>query len=179
MLAAALLCLGVVASSPFFGRAHPEGVFRPPAPAIQLTGRCSPLPDGVQLDFPHQVRSDVARTRGRAMRRVVRVQFDLIGADEVESQVAADLVAAGFREETAPEDSHGQYRYFRRDGYGVIGMAVEALWAGHDDAIVRGVMKFKLPRSTVRRQPHGCPSPVQVDAGAAARSSAAPPARLS
>ncbi len=48
----------IAAFSNSFGRAEPTGNYRPPlAPAALDTG-CYPLPDGVEFDFPFQVRRD-------------------------------------------------------------------------------------------------------------------------
>jgi hypothetical protein len=153
VLAAAVVCLGVVVASPLFGTAHPTGAFRAPVTTPQLAGACSPLPDGVTLDFAHQVRSDRREGNGEGGRRAIRVQVDLIDVDEVEREVEADLVAVGFREQAAGD---GTYRYFRRDDYGVVGLAVEPLWDDRADAIVRGVLRLKLPVTTYQDEPPRC-----------------------
>jgi len=153
VLATAVVCLGVVVASPLFGTSHPTGAFRPPVTTTQLVGACSPLPDGVTLSFAHQVRSDRRKGDGDAEVRAIRLQFDLIDPDEAESEVETDLVAAGFREQVGGE---GDLRYFRRDDYGVVGLAVEPLWDDRADGIVRGVMRLRLPVNTYRDEPLGC-----------------------
>lgn len=147
------MCVGVVVASPLFGTARPTGVFRPPATVTRLAGACSPLPDGVELDVAHQVRSDLTQGDGDHERRLIRVQLDLVDPDEAESEVVADLLAAGFSEQTAVD---GGYRRFRRDDYGVIGLAVEPLWDDRADAIVRGVMRLRLPATTAEDEPADC-----------------------
>jgi hypothetical protein len=153
VLATAAVCLGVVVASPLFGTADPTGAFRPPVTTPRLAGACSPLPDGVTLDFAHQVRSDHRERDGDAQRRAIRLQFDLIDVDEAESEVETELVAAGFREQAAVD---GRFRFFRRDDYGVVGLAVEPLWEDRPDAIVRGVMRLKLPVTTYQDEPSRC-----------------------
>jgi hypothetical protein len=153
VLATVVVGLGVVAASPLFGTSHPTGAFRPPVTATRLDGACSPLPEGVTLGFAHQVRSDHRTGDGDVGIRAIRLQFNLIDADEVEREVETDLVAAGFRERVGGE---GEFRYFRRDDYGVVGLAVEPLWVDRADAIVRGVMRLHLPVDTYRDEPSRC-----------------------
>jgi hypothetical protein len=145
VVASAVVVLGVVLASPLFGTSHPTGSFRQPVTTTRIDGECSPLPDGVKLGFSHQVRSDHLSQDGDAAVRSIRLQFNLIDADEVEREVETDLVAAGFSERVRGE---GDFRYFRRDDYGVVGFGVDPLWEDRADAIVRGVMRLHLPVNT-------------------------------
>ena len=153
VIASAVVGLGIVLASPLFGTSHPTGAFRQPVTSTRIDGACSPLPDGVTLGFSHQVRSDHLMEDGDAAVRAIRLQFNLIDADEVEREVETDLVAAGFSEQVRGE---GDFRYFRRDDHDVVGFAVDPLWEDRTDAIVRGVMWLRLPANTYQDEPSDC-----------------------
>jgi hypothetical protein len=81
--------------SPHVGRAEPTGNYRPPLPADAIESGCYPLPKGLTLDFPYQVRSDgdVSGPGGRHRRLVV--QYDEIDRATAQQRITAALHRAG------------------------------------------------------------------------------------
>lgn len=97
ILAALVLALLAVALSPTLGRAVPSGRYRPALPPDTIALGCYPLPPGLTLDFPHQVRSD-GDLRGR---RVLVLQWDELDAAEVRRRLDTALDRAGLPRRTA------------------------------------------------------------------------------
>jgi hypothetical protein len=124
----------IVAFSNEFGRADPTGKYRSYVPPPVLTNGCYPMPEGVVLDFPHQVRRD-DDVRGR--RRLV-LQFDLIDADTARKKLVRAFTDAGFRR--VP----GEGVLLERRGVGRVAADVSALDVA-DDSIVRGTIQLNLP----------------------------------
>lgn len=155
--AIAVLCVVaavLVALSPSFGRAEPTGDYRPPLPPDALETGCYPLPDGVELDFSYQVRSD----GDVADRRVLVLQYNLIDRDEALDAVTAAFTDAGFREVGSPDSTVavdgravGDVRSFAlaKDDVVVSG-SVSPMDPLTDDQIVRGTIQLDLP--VVERQ---------------------------
>ncbi|MCD4525286.1 hypothetical protein [Nocardioides sp. cx-173] len=136
-----LLAVVLVLLSPQFGRAHPEGSYRPvlDPPALELG--CYPLPEGLTLDFAHQVRTDGDVEVDGEPRRELVVQYDLIDDDEVREQLTASFVEAGF----TPETGAGDALVFTRPDTGPVSVEVEPLPDVPEDATVRGTVTFDLP----------------------------------
>lgn len=93
VLVSAVVVLAVVAIlvSPALGRAVPSGAYRPPLPPDTIELGCYPLPRGLTLDFPYQVRSD-GDVDGR---RVLTLHYDELDAPEVRRLLEAALARAG------------------------------------------------------------------------------------
>ena len=58
LIAAVAVAVLAIVISPALGRAAPTGNYRPPLPPDTIELGCYPLPRGLTLDFPYQVRSD-------------------------------------------------------------------------------------------------------------------------
>lgn len=138
---AVLVVLLVVALSPSFGRAEPTGSYRPDLPPDALTTGCYPLPEGLTLDFPYQVRTDGDVAVGGEQRRELRVQYDLVDADEVVESLTASFLDAGFTTVTAT----GDVLEFERADAGSVTATVTPLDDVSEDSIVRGTVVFDLP----------------------------------
>ncbi len=140
-----VLAVVLVALSPSFGRAEPSGEYRPPLPPDALTTGCYPLPDGVELDFSYQVRTD-GDVRGR---RQLVIQYNLIDRDEALRAVVRSFTNAGFAVDTraaAPPGDEGAVRTFAlaRDEETVTGRVIP-MDPLTDDQIVRGTIELSLP----------------------------------
>ena len=94
-----LLCgaavLAALLISPHLGRAAPTGRYRPSLPPDAVVAACFPLPAGLTLDFPYQVRSDRDAGRGTARYRRMVVQYDEIDAATARTRIDAALLRAG------------------------------------------------------------------------------------
>ncbi|MFA6298183.1 MAG: hypothetical protein WC642_03395 [Nocardioides sp.] len=145
----------LVALSPTFGRAEPTGSYRPVLDPDALTNGCYPLPDGVTLDFPYQVRTDGDVTVDGEQRRELRVQYDVVDADEVVESLTASFRDAGFTTET---DS-GDELVFERADTGTVTATVAPLEDVPDDSIVRGTVVFDLPSIPVASDDPVCDDP--------------------
>lgn len=90
-----LVLLALLLISPHVGRAEPSGNYRPPLPADALASGCYPLPTGMTIDFPYQVRSDgdVDGPGGRHRRLVL--QYDEVDRATAQQRIAAALRRAG------------------------------------------------------------------------------------
>jgi hypothetical protein len=142
-----LLVLVLVALSPAFGRAHPTGAYRPPLPPDALTNGCYPLPDGVRLDLPYQVRSD----GDAAGRRRLVLQYDLLDRDAAAGRLAADFARAGWRR-TGADPARPT---FTKDG-STVHAVVAALSPLTKEQIVRGTITLDLPSVAVRSSAPVC-----------------------
>jgi hypothetical protein len=143
-LAAIALALVLVLLSHRFGRAEPDGGYRPDLPTDALESGCFPLPGEVVFDFGYQIRGDTDVARGDGVRRVVQGQYDEIDEAEALAAIVADFAAAGFvaSEQPAPYDA-----VLAQPGGGgdVVGVVVNPLPGVEDDAIVRGTFVLDLP----------------------------------
>ncbi|GEP35560.1 hypothetical protein NSZ01_33280 [Nocardioides szechwanensis] len=138
---AVVVVLLVVALSPSFGRAEPTGNYRPDLAPDALDTGCYPLPEGLILDFPYQVRTDGDVTVDGEQRRELRVQYDVVGADEVVESLTASFLDAGFTTVTAT----GDVLTFERSDAGAVTATVTPLEDVPEDSIVRGTVVFDLP----------------------------------
>lgn len=150
----------IVAISPSRGRASPLGIYRPPVPTEALASNCFPLPDGVRLDFPHQVRSDASVGHGR--RRLV-VQYDLVGAATVAARLTSTLTAAGFA--PVPGSPDGVLSFDRGD-VGPVEATVEPYRHLPGGAIVRGQVLLDLPVTPIGSASRQCADPAVTKRGA-------------
>jgi hypothetical protein len=143
----AVLC-AVLAFSNAFGRAEPSGRYRPDLPPAALETGCYPLPAGVELGFPHQVRSD-GDIDGR--RRLV-LHYDLMGEDEARTALVAAFTEQGFRERPAGGPDHVALT-------GPGGVRVTARLTPFDvpdDNVVRGEIVLDLPVTTLASDTATC-----------------------
>lgn len=144
----------VVALSPSFGRAHPTANYRPPLAPAALDNGCFPLPDGVRLDFPYQVRSDGDVETGRVSRRHLLLQFDEIDVDDAVAEVAASFGRAGF-----DVVSSEPVLRFRKPGVGRVRAVVQPLPDVTPDSLVRGTVALDLPTIEVQSDDPECSNP--------------------
>lgn len=91
LAAAGIIAVVALLISPALGRAVPSGAYRPDLPPDTIQLGCYPLPTGLTLDFPYQVRSDGDR-RGQ---RVLTLQWDQLDASDVRQRLDAALDRAG------------------------------------------------------------------------------------
>lgn len=157
-IALVVAVLALVFLSPAFGRADPRAGFRPVLPPDALTNGCYPLPSGLRLTFPYQVRldGDVTAADGTPGRELV-LQYDLRDADEVEQALVADFHRAGFRSVGVPA-SNGVLTFTRADT-GTVGAQVLPLSVPYDAGIVRGSISLSLPRVAVQSDSPVCSDP--------------------
>ena len=121
------------------GRAEPSGNYRPLLPADALASGCYPLPRGMTIDFPYQVRSDgdVNGPRGRHRRLVL--QYDEIDAATAQQRISAALRRAGLSAAAATVTSYPRIP---------------------SDSVVRGQIVLTLPSVAERAD---VPDPSQCD----------------
>lgn len=141
-----MLLLGVlavvVAFSNSFGRAEPTGAYRPELPPSALENGCYPLPAGVQLDFPHQVRTD-GDVDGR---RLLLLHYDLVDNETAEAKLVEAFEDRGFdqvrpRSENVDPDAV----VMRKPGIGEVSAVVRPIPGTTEDSIVRGTIELDLP----------------------------------
>jgi len=128
---AVLIVLGFAGAT---GRAVPGGNYRPTLPPAALENGCHPLPAGLRLDFPYEVRHDDVE-RGT---RTLLLHYDLLDEQAVRQRLAASFQAAGL----APRPGSG---YALPDG-GEIRAEVRPFDVPAD-SIVRGEVRLVLPEA--------------------------------
>lgn len=136
--AVAAVVLALVLISPHVGRANPSGNYRPVLPAAALTTGCYPLPAGLTIDFPYQVRSDGdVGAPGHQQRRLV-LQYDEVDRATVVRRLRAALARAGL-----PADAASVTAYPRVPS----------------DSVVRGQVVLTLPSEEVKSHDPQCDNP--------------------
>jgi len=95
------LVLALLLISPHVGRAAPSGRYRPLLPTDAIASHCFPLPTGLTLDFPYQVRSDTDVGRGAARHRRLVVQYDEVDEATARQRIRAALVRTGLSPDAA------------------------------------------------------------------------------
>lgn len=128
-----------------FGRAEPTGNYRPPLSPDALTTGCYPLADGLELDFPYQVRHD----GDDGVRRELVLHWDELDPDELESSLAASLTAAGY-------ERTGDLAWARGDH---VVTARVTPFDVPDDSIVRGELVLELPATPLSSDDPVCADP--------------------
>lgn len=152
-----LVAAVLVALSPTFGRATPSGAYRPLLPPDALTNGCYPLPDGVRLDFPYQVRHD-GDVNGR---RNLVIQYDLIDRDAAVAALTKSFAAAGFRTPvddgvaSTDGDTSAREVVLQKGTTRVIARVVP-MDPLTKDQIVRGTITLDLPSEQVRSSAAVC-----------------------
>lgn len=149
-----------------FGRAHPTGDYRPDLPPAALTNGCWPLPAGVVLDFPHQVRSD--GDFGEPPRRHLVLQFDVIDAETARERLVESFQSSGFEWTSSASNER---LVFEKAGVGSVTATVTPLDGADADYVVRGTIALDLPSSEPLTDAHVCGQPFSTkrfETGAAA-----------
>jgi len=102
----AALVVVLLLISPHVGRAEPTGDYRPALPADAIASGCYPLPRGMTIDFPYQVRrdGDVNGPHGRHRRLVL--QYDEINAATARQRITTALHRAGLPDSAATVTSY-------------------------------------------------------------------------
>lgn len=150
--ALAVVVLVVLLLSHRFGRAEPTGDYRPELPPDALRNGCYPLPGGVDLDLPYQVRSDGDVRMGDAVRRRLVGHYSLVDEAEAEERLVASFTEAGFWEvgrEDAPAYQGrllgDEGRVLRKSGAGRVVVHVTSLPDTSEETLVRGTFVLDLP----------------------------------
>ncbi|MEZ0577271.1 hypothetical protein [Nocardioides sp. MH1] len=125
------LAVAAVLISPALGRAVPSGSYRPDLPPDPLRLGCYPLPSGLVLDFPYQVRTD-GNVDGH---RLLTLQWDELDPAEVRARLDAALARAGLPRRAALVTPYA------------------------DDAIVRGTVVLHLPVARLASSDPACRDP--------------------
>jgi hypothetical protein len=144
-LVAALLLVGVAA-----GRAEPSGNYRPPLSPDALSTGCYPLPDGLVLDLPHQVRHDGDVGTAAGPRRQLVLQWDLLDAGELVEALDDSLEAAGYTRTGELVWERGAHR---------VAATVTELPDLPEDSIVRGRLVLDLPVAPLSSTDPACADP--------------------
>lgn len=134
LLLATCVALLAVALSPTLGRAVPSGRYRPPLPPDTIALGCYPLPAGLSIDFPYQVRSD-GDVHGQ---RVLVLQWDELDAADVRRLLDAALARAGLPRRSA---------------------AVTTYPGAGPGTIVRGTVVLRLPVVALASDDPACRDP--------------------
>jgi len=136
VLVAAAVVLAVVAVliSPALGRAVPSGNYRPPLPPDAIELGCYPLPRGLTLDFPYQVRAD-GDVDGR---RILTLHWDELARADVRRRLDVALERAGLPRRAA---------------------TVTPFPGLSPDAIVRGTVVLRLPVVALSSEDPACTDP--------------------
>ena len=125
-----VVLLAALLISPHVGRAVPSGNYRPVLPTDAIASGCFPLPPGLTLDFPYQVRSDTDVGRGAARHRRLVVQYDEIDAATASERIRAALVRAGLSPDAATVTAYPRIP---------------------SDSVVRGRLVLRLPLAHRKR----------------------------
>lgn len=160
-----LVCAVLVALSPSFGRAQPSGSYRPPLPPDALTNGCYPLPGGVRLDLPYQVRHDGdVVVPGEGRRRRLELQYDLLDIGPAAAALSRSFVRAGFRNTgstAGPTPGSRSIRLSKR-GVGTVSAVLTPLSPLGSDQIVRGTVVLDLPVAARASEAPVCSDPAST-----------------
>ncbi len=135
LIAAVAVAVLAIVISPALGRAAPTGNYRPPLPPDTIELGCYPLPRGLTLDFPYQVRSD-GDVDGQ---RILTLHWDELDAADVRRRLRAALDRAGLPRRTA---------------------TVTPFPGVSSDAIVRGTVVLRLPVVRLSSADPACRDPL-------------------
>lgn len=135
----AALVVALLLVGPHVGRAEPSGNYRPLLPADAIASGCYPLPTGMTIDFPYQVRSDgdVNGPHGRHRRLVLQY-------DEIDAAAARQRITTALRRAGLPADAAAVTSYPRIPA----------------SSVVRGQIVLTLPSVA---QQSNVPDPAQCD----------------
>ncbi|MGD9959888.1 hypothetical protein [Nocardioides sp.] len=155
-LVGAGLLLVVVLFSGSFGRAEPTGHYRPALPPDALTNGCWPLPPGVRLDFPHQVRRDSDLGGEDHLRRRLVLQYDVVDEATALAGLRRAFTAGGFTPHPGPRPG---MLAFHSPTSGAILASLTPLPGVPEDSIVRGTIVLNLPSTPVQSDSPVCADP--------------------
>ncbi|KAA1421825.1 hypothetical protein F0U44_06025 [Nocardioides humilatus] len=131
LFVAVAVAVVAVLISPALGRAVPSGSYRPDLPPDTIELGCYPLPRGLTLDFPYQVRTD-GDVHGQ---RVLTLQWDELDTAEVRHRLRVALRHAGLPRSAATITPYD------------------------DQAIVRGTITLRLPTAPLSSDAPACRDP--------------------
>jgi hypothetical protein len=125
--------------------AETVGSYRKPIPPAPFGTICDPLPDGVVLDLPVQLRRDRwVPTEGGTVRRLT-LHYDLHDEGEAEDRVRLALRTAGFTTAAPAEGADPAVElWFDRPDYGRVGVTVTPFDVD-PSSVVRGFIWIDLP----------------------------------
>jgi hypothetical protein len=147
---AVLAALTIAALSGCGDRAKPNDTFAkasdPKVNGISADTTCSPLPEGVVLDFPYHLRSDYFQLNVLKMiRRRVVMQYMQIDMAQAEQSLRKSMLAAGFTVyDSRPGKDNQIHDRYHKKGYGMAHVFLKQN-ADTTDAIVKGTLTFDLP----------------------------------
>lgn len=126
-----------------------EGRYRPALPPSPFGTICDPLPDGVVLGLPVQLRRDRwLATDGGTVRRLT-LHYDLHDEEHAARQVRLALRAAGFSPAAPAEGADPAVeQWFDRPDYGRVGVTV-APFDVDPSSVVRGRISIDLPTGSL------------------------------
>lgn len=139
----------LVLLSPAFGRAEPTGNYRPDLPPDALTTGCYPLPDGIVLDFPYQVRHDGDVRSAAGLHRELVLHWDELDVDDLVASLGRSLEAAGYRPEGELAWVRGEHEV----------RASVTPFDVPDDTVVRGQVVLTLPFAALASADPICQNP--------------------
>jgi hypothetical protein len=121
------------------------GRYRPALPPSPFGTICDPLPDGVVLDLPVQLRRDRWLATKRGTVRRLTLHYDLHDEEDAEHQVRLALRAARFSPVAPAEGADPAIeQWFDRPDYGRVGVTV-APFDVDPSSVVRGRISIDLP----------------------------------
>ncbi|WP_377325056.1 hypothetical protein ACFJIY_08920 [Pimelobacter simplex] len=141
-----------------FGRAEPTNNYRPLLPPDALATGCFPLPDGAQLDLPHQIRRDGDHATPDGERRELRGQYDLVDRDEALARIVGAFTAVGFTEGPREDDGDGVAVVLTKGDQRVRALVTE-LPDTSADTLVRGEFVLDLPVVAAAQDDPVCSDP--------------------
>ncbi len=122
-----------------------DGRYRPALPPSPFGTICDPLPDGVVLDLPVQLRTDRWRSTPDGTVRRLTLHWDLADEAVAEQEVALALRAARFVPVAPAEGADPAVeRWYDRPDYGRVGVSVTPFDVDAS-SVVRGEIEIDLP----------------------------------
>ncbi len=119
------------------------GQYRPAIPPSPFGTICDPLPDGVVLDLPVQLRTDRWAPAGTVRR--LTLHYDLRDEADAEADVTAALWRAGFRPVAPAEGADPVVeQWYDRPDYGRVGVTITPFDVDAS-SVVRGRLDLDLP----------------------------------
>ncbi len=122
-----------------------EGQYRPAIPPSPFGTICDPLPDGVVLDLPVQLRTDRWLAAPAGTVRRLTLHYDLRDEADAEADVTAALWRAGFRPVAPAEGADPVVeQWYDRPDYGRVGVTITPFDVDAS-SVVRGELDLDLP----------------------------------
>jgi hypothetical protein len=120
----AVVALAALLVGPHVGRAIPSGAYRPVLAIDALASGCFPLPAGLTIDFPYQVRRDGDVGHGPRRHRRLVLQYDQVDPGTARARISAALRRAGLSPRAATVTAYARVP---------------------SDSVVRGQIVLRLP----------------------------------